>query len=342
MLVERGAVVLGSVKPVGTPGLVDGVAGDEEVRRIADELWAQWKPQEAGQHSQGSGRMVWGQTPEALFAALGVSKDFDFSGGGEQASILYTHRRTDSEDIYFVANHKPKAVSINAIFRVQGRVPQSWNPETGEIDSLPHVEQVKDRVQVPLQLEQYSSRLIVFRRDPEQRQPAPVLVESMPIWKPLSGGWDVSFEPGLGAPTQIHLSQLISWPESSDPGVRDYSGTATYVQRFHVDDIPAGPIFLDLGVVDVVASASVNGQELGSLWKAPYAVDVTKALRRGDNLLQVKVANLCINRLIADSGLPESKRISWTLYKPFKPTDPLLPSGLIGPVVLRTAPADPR
>jgi hypothetical protein len=164
----------------------------------------------------------------------------------------------------------------------------------------------------------------------------------MPVWKELSGSWDVSFEPGLGAPARILLSKLISWPESSDPGVRDYSGTATYVQQFHVEDLPAGTVFLDLGGVDVVASASLNGHELGSLWKAQYAVDVTTVLRRGENLLQVKVANLCINRLIADSALPESKRVSWTLYKPFKPTDPLLPSGLLGPVVLRTAYAASR
>jgi hypothetical protein len=342
MLVERGAVVLGSVKPIGTPGLIDGVAGDEEVRRVADELWAQWKPGEPGQHNHGSGRLVWGQTPAELLAALGVPKDFDFAGAGEPANILYAHRRTDAEDIYFIANHQAKAVSINGIFRVQGRIPQSWDPETGEINSLPHFEQIGDRVQVPLQLEQYSSRVIVFRKHPEQRTPAPGLVGSMPVCKELSGSWDVSFEPGLGAPDRIRLSQLISWPQSSDPGVRDYSGTATYVQQFHVEDLPAGTIFLDLGGVDVVASTSLNGHELGSLWKAPYAADVTKALRRGDNLLQVKVANLCINRLIADSALPESKRISWTLYKPFKPTDLLLPSGLLGPVVLRTAYAASR
>jgi hypothetical protein len=342
MLVERGAVVLGPVKPIGSPSLGDGVAGDEEVRRIADELWAQWKPGESGQHNQGSGRVVWGQTPDALLAALGVPKDFDFAGAGERADILYTHRRTDAEDIYFIANHQAKPVSITGVFRVQGRVPQSWNPETGEINSLPHFQQMRDRVQIPLQLEEYSSRLIVFRKHPEERNPAPALVESMPVWKELSGSWDVSFEPGLGAPDRIRLSQLISWPESSDPGVRDYSGTATYVQQFRVEDVPAGPVFLDLGGVCVVGSASLNGHELGSLWKAPFAVDVTNALRRGDNLLRVKVANLWINRLIADSGLPESKRISWSLYKPYKPTDPRMPSGLLGPVVLRTAQAASR
>jgi hypothetical protein len=92
---------------------------------------------------------------------------------------------------------------------------------------------------------------------------------------------------------------------------------------------------LDLGRVEVVASVTLNGVDLGSLWKAPFAVDVTKALRPGKNRLVVKVANVWANRLIADAGLPEARRVSWVTYNPYKPSDRLLPSGLFGPVRLR-------
>ena len=62
---------------------------------------------------------------------------------------------------------------------------------------------------------------------------------------------------------------------------------------------------------------------------------MTKALRYGKNRLEVKVVNVWTNRLIADAGLPESQRVSWATYNPYKPGDRLLPSGLLGPVVLR-------
>lgn len=81
----------------------------------------------------------------------------------------------------------------------------------------------------------------------------------------------------------------------------------------------------------------MNGLNLGALWKAPFAVDVTKALRPGKNRLEVKVANLWTNRLIADAGLPESKRLSWATFNPYKPGDRLLSSGLLGPVQLRSS-----
>jgi hypothetical protein len=49
---------------------------------------------------------------------------------------------------------------------------------------------------------------------------------------------------------------------------------------------------------------------------------------------------LWANRLVADSGLLAGQRVTWTTFNPFHPGAPLLPSGLIGPVILRSgAPA---
>ncbi len=114
--------------------------------------------------------------------------------------------------------------------------------------------------------------------------------------------------PAGGLRRQITLEKLISWSEHSDPGVKYFSGTATYTNNLQV---PANAIaegrrwFLDLGRVEVMAEVSLNGQPLGILWKPPSRVDVTKALRPGDNELTVKVVNLWINRLIGDEQLPE-------------------------------------
>ena len=78
----------------------------------------------------------------------------------------------------------------------------------------------------------------------------------------------------------------------------------------------------------------LNGRTLEITWRAPYRVNATGGFRPDGNVLEVEVANLWPNRLIGDQGLPESRRIAWTTWNPFKPDAPLLPSGLIGPVTI--------
>ena len=153
----------------------------------------------------------------------------------------------------------------------------------------------------------------------------------------LAGPWDVRFPPGRGAPDHVRLDRLVSWADSTEDGVRHFSGTAVYTRTFTVDPdaVAAGRrTFLDLGDVQVMARVTLNGQDLGIAWKTPYRVEATGAVRAGENRLEVAVVNLWPNRLIGDAALPEKDRIGWSTWEPFKPDVPLLPSGLIGPVRL--------
>ncbi len=127
---------------------------------------------------------------------------------------------------------------------------------------------------------------------------APIVVE---------GPWQVSFPAGHGAPDHVTLPKLMSLDKHPDPGVRYFSGTATYA---HTLNVPAAAladsrrVVLDLGRVEVIAEVSVNGQELGTLWMPPFRVDVTGAVHPGENELVVRVTNTWPNRLIGDEQLP--------------------------------------
>ena len=188
-------------------------------------------------------------------------------------------------------------------------------------------------------------------------------VDNIPAPQPINGPWEVRFPPKSGVPANIKLDKLASWTDNADPNVKYFSGTATYRKTFNLpaDALAAGrSIYLDLGKVAVIARASINGHDLGILWNAPFRVDATKALKAGDNTLEVQVTNLPVNRMIGDEQLPEdcdrapdgqlkswpkwltegkpspAGRATFATYRVWRKDSPLQESGLLGPVRLYT------
>jgi hypothetical protein len=178
----------------------------------------------------------------------------------------------------------------------------------------------------------------------------------------VTGPWSVSFPPNWGAPANVALDKLISWTDSPDNGVKYFSGTGTYTKTVSIpaEMLGAGKhLYLDLGDVQVIAQVKLNNKDLGILWKPPYCVEITGASRVGDNALEVKVTNLWPNRIIGDELLPEDSertpdgiikswpkwlldgkpsptgRFTFAANRHWNKSSPLLPSGLIGPVMLR-------
>jgi hypothetical protein len=145
----------------------------------------------------------------------------------------------------------------------------------------------------------------------------------------------VAFQPNRGAPAKATLAALASWHENSDAGVKYFSGTGTYSKTVQAsaDWFKAGgKLWLDLGNVKNIAEVTVNGKPLGILWKAPFRVDVTSAMKPGPNTVEIKVTNLWVNRLIGDQQPDVTKKYTYTAQQFYRADSPLLPSGLIGPV----------
>jgi hypothetical protein len=155
----------------------------------------------------------------------------------------------------------------------------------------------------------------------------------------LNSGWTLNFPPKWGAPAYVDVPTLKSWTEFSDPGIRYFSGTATYRTTLHIDAnqlIPGRELWLDLGEVYEVARIRINGTSLTPLWKRSYAARVDTYLHLGDNALEVEVTNLWPNRLIGDAQPGVTHRYTWTNIKKFTASSPLLTSGMLGPVTLKT------
>jgi hypothetical protein len=151
----------------------------------------------------------------------------------------------------------------------------------------------------------------------------------------IEGPWQIAFQPNRGAPAQATLPALASWHENSDAGVKYFSGTGTYTKTVQApaEWFQSGArLLLDLGDVKNIAEVTVNGKPLGILWKAPFRVDATSALKPGANTLSIKVTNLWVNRLIGDQQPGAAQKYTYTAMQFYRADSPLLPSGLIGPV----------
>jgi hypothetical protein len=162
-----------------------------------------------------------------------------------------------------------------------------------------------------LHLDERESVFVVFRQNSSSPQRNSKHVETTTL-ATVSGPWDLSFAPDLGAPAKIQLANLQSWTENSDPGVKYFSGTATYTHDLQAADAWfhwGARILLDLGSVKDLAEVSVNGKPLATLWKAPYEVDVTDAIKPGANQLEIKVTNEWTNRIVGDRLLPAEKKV---------------------------------
>ncbi len=352
-LLKTGAAIVG-IKPTASPSLTDFPACDTTVKEIATH-WSQ----------------LFATVQDAL-RALKLSPDFTSKSATSPGDVLYLHRYEGANDLYFVSNQTNRSLDLQMRFRISGRPPILFDPDSGEKVHTGQFRLEKDFTEVPTSLPPRGSVFVLFegstKREsvtessrkiesffledgslrilsPEEGKlnlrsshgrSATLDLSPLPT-QPLKGPWSLTFPEKWGAPPSVMLDQLISWSDHPDEGVRHFAGTATYATEFvakPVDPSNDLAIFLDLGEVEVIAEVKLNGRSLGNRWKPPFRYEITGLLKPSKNTLEVAITNLWPNRMIGDSMLPEERRFTQTNYNPYKPEDPLLKSGLLGPVSL--------
>jgi hypothetical protein len=356
-LVEGGATLLGS-RPRHAPGLTDYPRCDEQVKQLADALWGT-DTAASGMRTVGKGRVIWGKTLQEVIDADRLPPDIELKGLPSDVELDWIHRSSASEDIYFIANMSDRQVSLDITFRMERKAPELWDAVTGSMRRLEEFRAENGRTTVPMQFEQRQSFFVVFRRDSHGVRPAAGErnFTGTTDLVTLTGPWQVSFDPAWGGPKTVTFEQLEDWSKRPEEGIRYYSGTATYKKTF---DLPHGvpePLYLDLGEVKNLAQVRLNGKDLGVVWTAPWRVAVGDAAREKGNELEIEVVNLWPNRLIGDGKLPRNERRTVTNVLTYEPVLPknyddagcpvceerkktgkgaeLLPSGLLGPVMLQ-------
>ena len=312
-LVKAGAKVAG-VKPEKSPSLSDI---PEEFQSIVAEIWS-------------SPNVLKGSIKEAL-KALSLKEDVSITGNTDK--ILYVHRQTPTQDIYWLDNRSENINGGIFSFRVNGKIPELWNPQTGKTEKVSY--EIKDgRTILTLSFESWDAYFIVF----SGKATATAYTKPASISKPvlsITTPWKVNFQADRGAPATATFDKLISWSAHVDSGIKYFSGTASYQNTFTIPALVKGAKYeLDLGDVKNLAEVIVNGQNMGIVWKKPFKTDISAALKAGVNTVEIKVTNLWVNRLIGDAQ-PGAVKTTFTTMPFYQANAPLLPSGLLGPVVLK-------
>jgi hypothetical protein len=489
-LVKDGATVVGP-KITRSPSLQDYPKCDDDVRTLAEEVWGNCDGTNVTEHACGKGRAVWGRTLGEVFESASLKPDFEVPADS-LAKLVYIHRIVNDDDVYFVSNQRDANSQARCIFRISGKTPQLWHPDSGVIEPAPVYSESDGRTTVSLQFEPSGSVFVVFRKtapstdhiteitstEAQQTPVAPKIaiasatyeaiegagsldvtnelrtmaqsgIESISVsnstfgqdpalnrtkqlrveysiddkpqkktvkegenfqfvtvsggyqppayelrassdgavellaWRAgaydvkraggktdrvqvkdapsaieVAGPWELHFPPKWGAPEKVSLDTLTSWTEHSDPGVKYFSGTATYVKEIDIstDMLSANrSLYLDLGRVKNLAQVKLNGKDLGMLWKPPFRVDLTGIATAGKNSLEISVTNLWPNRLIGDEkigldaewagthlarwpqwlldGKPSpSGRLTFTTWHHWTADMQPLESGMLGPV----------
>jgi alpha-L-rhamnosidase/F5/8 type C domain len=323
-LVKSGAKITG-IKPEQSPSLGDNPA---EFKALVNDIW-------------NNPNVLKGSITTAL-NALNVAEDVVMTNVA--SPLLYRHRQTASEDIYWLDNRSDGENRAEISFNVSGKKPELWHPQTGKVENVSF--QIKGgRTIVSLHFDSWEAYFIVFKEN------TAVTVYSKPVATPqtvatIGGVWTIDF-PKIGS---IKTDKLNSWttlsgmvnpkldiknPKYTEGSFKYFSGTASYQNTFKINQLDKKSSYeIDLGDVKNVAEVIVNGKNMGIAWKKPFKLDITDALKKGDNTIDIKVTNLWVNRLIGDAQPDVKEKTTFTTMPFYQADAPLLPSGLMGPVVI--------
>ncbi len=304
-LSDAGVKIKGA-KPVETPSLTDDAAA---FKAVVDEIWG--KPN-VGEN-----------------IALEIPKDVEVTGTDHK--ILFRHRASGKSHIYWLNNRSIDPTEAKIAFRVIGKQPKKWNPQTGEVSEVSYsIEDGKTWVELPF--DAWDAYFILFLNEAATTSLVLPATNTENVLT-LSGPWQVAFQENRGAPAPTTFENLQSWTESEEAGIKYFSGTASYQHTFNLADVEEGAsYYIDLGEVKNIAEVFINGKKVGVAWKTPFVLDITEAVQAGENTLEIRVTNTWVNRLIGDAQKKPEERITFTIMPFYQGKEPLLPAGLLGPV----------
>lgn len=342
-LLGEGAIIVGS-PPRYISDLEGARLAKSEFDVLVNEIWGDMDGKKRTERQIGRGKVYWGKSIKEILTDNSIAPDVSFVSSGHTDSLKFIHRETDGADIYFISNQEDKGRNYEASFRITGKMPELWDPETGKVWDAPRFTDQDGRISLPLELNPYGSVFVVFKKDVPEKwivsavdastrttdkisdfQGQLIVKDVQSIDMEFNNGtrqrvkipntkssldiaspWTLSFLDGLGAPDNVKMDKLMSWTDFTDEYVRYYSGRAVYTNSFAIKsfDQENEICLLNLGELYDIAAVKINNQDVGIVWRKPYVLSISEYIIKGKNTVEITVANRWINRLIGDEFIP--------------------------------------
>lgn len=347
-LIKAGAKVIVSDKPLYQNGLPQ--VSQSAFSSAVDEIWKNnFHEINNNHHSVLMKVMDKGNLFKAPFNAdnfevVGIEPDLYVAEANSNSKpityakkVAYTHRKTDKKDIYFISNQEAKERNFRFSFRVTNKIPQVYDAVADKLTDINNWSSESGRTGFTYKIAPNQSLFFLFEKPTGETQ-----LNKGNNWsnfktiQDISKSWQAKFDTAYAGPSKpVIFNYLTDWSLNADSLVKYYSGTAVYSKSFTFNGDLKDKIWIDLGKFSSIAEVKINGINCGTLWTAPHRLEISKALRKGENQITIEVTNTWANRLIGDQNIPENKRITNT-NAPFRlEGKPLNPAGLLGPVVIQ-------
>jgi len=201
-LVKSGMTLVGS-RPFETTGLTGFPTDDHKLRALVNRLWGKMDGKTITENRFGKGRVIWGKPVNTILAEMKVEPDLSFKGTHPKTALDYIHRHTDNQEIFFVCNRfgqmkyndfeyryldmlPDRYEQVECSFRVTGKVPELWNPITGEKSEILTYREENGRTLIPLLLEPEGSIFVVFKDAPQKKHVVEIMKDNQTVFPNFS------------------------------------------------------------------------------------------------------------------------------------------------------------
>ncbi|MDD4362366.1 MAG: glycosyl hydrolase, partial [Bacteroidales bacterium] len=343
-LQDAGVVVLlPSERPTGIPDYNQKEQRNKELEQLTSAIWIKAKQEACLLPFEEENMNRFGLEADILF------KDLQ---GREIYDLAWNHRRDGETDIWFISNQPDSIRKIEISLRGAGRIPEWFDPQTTGITEIKNWRIEQGRTIIQLELASAQSGFVVLRNKTKQEssnQSETSLTTDLEL-----DSWNIRFS---ALDKSMESPVLFDWRKSEDMDLKYYAGIAEYRSTFRLDKKPqADKIYLKFDSVNVMAEVFLNGKSCGIVWAQPYLLEVSSALKTGENELKINVANTWYNRvqavnhkLIQEDDFWTNARV-WRVKRPHSregfslqnfPVEYLQESGIQGDIKLLMAKPQP-
>jgi len=226
--------------------------------------------------------------------------------------LRWKARQLDDGMLFFLSNFE-KTGTFEAKLRITGKVPELFDPVTGEVKKIARYKTDKDGTRICVHVNDLADSFFVVFRE-QQQSPSVVKVRAggkevgpgdlalyhdaknrLTAESARKGTYTLTLSDGTEKNVRIEKdSETLPITGAWTTANKDKQGFSVFKKTtFSVPgDFGKGQkVLLDLGSVEVMAKVTLNGKEFETLWMPPFALDVTEALKHGENKLEVLVTS---------------------------------------------------